>query len=101
LKDNKEKLDKINDDIKNKIEDLRKEFDKLNTSIPKDILQLLNGNKEIRLDIKNKHEAVIDELKLFSKKIDEQKKQFNVLRKTNIILFIVMIIITAVLIFVK
>lgn len=68
LKDNKDSLETLNNDITSSIENLRTKVEELNLLLPQKMLEIMTSNKDIQIDIKNKHEEII---KFFNNKTEE------------------------------
>lgn len=88
LKANKESLDALNRDLNTSIENLRNKVEKLNNMIPKKMLELMTSNKDIQIDIKEKHEQLCEKMETYTKAVTIQSKRLLFVIIIAIITFI-------------
>ena len=88
LKGNKESLDALNRDLNTSIENLRNKVEKLNNMVPEKMLELMTSNKDIQIDIKEKHEQLCEKMETYTKAVTIQSKRLLFVIIIAIITFI-------------
>jgi len=88
LKGNKDSLDNLNKDMTESIENLRTKIESLNKMLPEKMLELMTSNKDIQIDIKEKHEEVVKNINVYTDAVNIQSKRFVVITVVIVLTFI-------------
>ncbi len=88
LKGNKDSLDNLNKDMTESIENLRTKIESLNKMLPEKMLELMTSNKDIQIDIKEKHEEVVKNMNVYTDAVNIQSKRFVVITVVIVLTFI-------------